>query len=173
MPIAAGVSAADEEIADMLPRAAACLRLLEQVRLAALAPEDETDWLKVSTVSDVATDRRSDAVDESVIAGGSSPLAGLSVGRFQVIRELGSGGHGIVVLARDPVLHRDVALKIPRPNHSSCPTRGSQASQIATSAVTRSIDIMVNWKRRRVGRAAAMVPDCSSCRVAPGHRHGH
>jgi hypothetical protein len=33
----------------------------------------------------------------------------------------------------------------------------SQASQIATSAVTRSIDVMLNWKRRRLGRTAAMV----------------
>jgi WD40 repeat protein/serine/threonine protein kinase len=36
--------------------------------------------------------------------------------RFEVFRELGRGGHGIVYLARDPALNRPIALKIPRPD---------------------------------------------------------
>ena len=47
-------------------------------------------------------------------------MAGLAespktLGRFEIVRELGSGGSGTVLLARDPVLGRFVALKIPRP----------------------------------------------------------
>jgi WD40 repeat protein/serine/threonine protein kinase len=37
------------------------------------------------------------------------------IGRFEIVRELGRGGYGIVYLANDPALDRQIALKVPRP----------------------------------------------------------
>lgn len=39
------------------------------------------------------------------------------IGRFRIKKELGRGGHGIVFLAFDPLLKRQVALKVPRPEN--------------------------------------------------------
>jgi serine/threonine protein kinase len=46
-----------------------------------------------------------------------SPVPGVpaQVGRFRIMCELGRGGHGVVLLAFDPALKRQVALKVPRP----------------------------------------------------------
>lgn len=41
------------------------------------------------------------------------PLPETQIGRFQLRKELGRGGFGAVFLAHDPLLKRDVALKVP------------------------------------------------------------
>src|SRR5215216_1851710 len=48
---------------------------------------------------------------------GVTPAPGTShrIGRFELRRQLGKGGCGIVFLAYDPKLEREVALKLPRP----------------------------------------------------------
>jgi eukaryotic-like serine/threonine-protein kinase len=48
----------------------------------------------------------------NVLADGAPPQRQL--GRFLIVRELGVGAHGVVLLAFDPVLKRHVALKVPR-----------------------------------------------------------
>jgi len=47
---------------------------------------------------------------------GALPGAGLTIGRYAVSTELGRGAMGLVLLAHDPVLQRQVALKFLRPD---------------------------------------------------------
>ena len=43
---------------------------------------------------------------------GDGPMAQTASGRYQVVREIGRGGMGVVYLARDSVLEREVAYKV-------------------------------------------------------------
>lgn len=47
---------------------------------------------------------------------GALPGPGDKVGRFEIVREMGRGGFGVVLEANDPLLHRRVALKLVRPD---------------------------------------------------------
>jgi eukaryotic-like serine/threonine-protein kinase len=45
----------------------------------------------------------------------SSEAPFLTIGEFEVLHEIGRGGHGVVFAATDQILRRSVALKVPRP----------------------------------------------------------
>src|SRR5262245_42507953 len=82
-------------------------------RLGALAMletiEDES-----ALENDHATGSADETHAEESVIGSDGPPRGL--GKFEIVRELGAGGFGIVYLATDTVLRRLVALKLPRGN---------------------------------------------------------
>jgi serine/threonine protein kinase len=67
---------------------------------------------------------------------GESPsdLPWTSLGRFHIRRELGRGNFGIVYLAYDPRLNREVALKVPRVNALADPQLRERFQREARSA---------------------------------------
>jgi eukaryotic-like serine/threonine-protein kinase len=96
---------------DLAPEAAARLqrleRLMQRLHVARTEASEAThvDRHTTPTASDPPKDGASDP----------APELPKTLGRFEIIRELGAGGLGVVLLARDPVLERFVALKVPRP----------------------------------------------------------
>ncbi|MCA9260217.1 MAG: serine/threonine protein kinase, partial [Planctomycetales bacterium] len=119
------------------------------------------------------------------------------LGRFEIVRELGRGGSGIVFLAFDPDLKRHVALKTPRPEYlftEELKNRFVREAQAAASLKHESIvsvyeagqvgavcyiaaeycsgDSLADWLRKNTlpleRVAAAWV-----CQLADGVAHAH
>lgn len=101
--LAGGEGTLSPELTDELAELDACLVRLEQARRATL------DHSATGTSPDAPHEsEQADLWDVSVFPGASR-----AIGRFQIVRELGRGGLGIVLLAYDPMLRRHVALKVP------------------------------------------------------------
>jgi len=73
------------------------------------------------------------------------PPSGTSIGRFRVVKEIGSGGMGVVVAALDPLLDRMVAVKLLRPG-----SFGEDATDQARTRLLREAQAMAKLSHPNV-----------------------
>src|SRR5262245_2815677 len=90
--------------------------------LAARCPDDPA--LVEEALSFLGTSERPTQAGLIVGRGGSAPLAlapGTTIGRWRIEGEIGRGGMGVVVAARDPASGNEAAVKVIRPELLATP----------------------------------------------------
>jgi serine/threonine protein kinase len=70
-------------------------------------------------VLQMVREARCDSAPIATADDGSVPVAGTTIGRYVVLRDVGRGGMGEVYLAYDPILDRNLALKLVRADRAS------------------------------------------------------
>jgi len=101
------------------------------------APAEPKSYERISTQLSALLAEMVRAQEISVAEAWSPEVkAGGSIGRFQLIRELGRGGFGVVYEAMDADLNRTVALKVVKPG-TRVAARGSQWLMREAEAVAR------------------------------------
>ena len=73
------------------------------------------------------------------------------MGRFEVIRKIGQGGHSVVFLAHDPILNRDVALKVPRPEFLLTPEMGRFLREGQAVALLNHPNVLAVYEAAEIG----------------------
>ncbi len=103
---------------------------------------------QVSEITDQDPSLSSLVAEGPNMAAASSDSANLeSIGRYRIVRLLGVGGFGSVYLAEDEVLHRQVALKVPRLGKNSTLqereflTEARQLAQLSHPGIVSVFDI--------------------------------
>jgi len=106
------VGSTPDEVPDDVREGFFCLELLERLRLSDRIAEVLSLPL-AETSRDVS---RSDGPTTQLGLGTNeeAKVPG-QLGRFQIVKVIGQGGCGVIFLAHDPALHRQVAIKVPRP----------------------------------------------------------
>ncbi len=104
--------------------------------------------MRVNTSSDDLTDQTSGTTKKSnmrsvhstasvrELSSGFDPVSMGNLGRYRMVREIGRGGYGIVYLAEDTQLGRNVAIKIARPEIVADPLGVSRFQQESRAAAT-------------------------------------